>query len=260
MHQTLKLSRENMFQVTPTTCNIVQCESGHAFGPAIRNFYLIHYIFSGQGKFTNSLGEYALSQGQCFIIHPQEVCYYEASKDNPWKYAWFGFICTNPPAQLEQCILNIPSVRPIFDAVNYCASINSSGRELYVTGLIYQLLALMIENDENTTKQTRYEILRIKSHIESNYSRKFSVGEMAESLHLERSYFSKIFKETIGVSPQTFVIQCRLENAAYMLRYKKMKPVLVALAVGYPDEFSFSRAFHKAYGMSPSQYSKIPVG
>lgn len=67
--------------------------------------------------------------------------------------------------------------------------------------------------------------------------------------------FGRINKQ-VGCSPQQYLIRCRMENAASMLLDQHMRPGEVARAVGYPDEFSFSRAFRKHYGISPSEYKK----
>ena len=99
-------------------------------------------------------------------------------------------------------------------------------------------------------------IRRAKFSIETNYMQKFSIQELADDAHLERSYFSTLFKEQVGCSPQQYLIRCRMENAASMLLDQHMRPGEAARAVGYPDEFSFSRAFRKHYGISPSEYKK----
>ena len=63
--------------------------------------------------------------------------------------------------------------------------------------------------------------------------------------------FGRINKQ-VGCSPQQYLNRCRMENAASMLLDQHMRPGEVARAVGYPDEFSFSRAFRKHYGIFPS--------
>lgn len=73
-----------------------KCQPLHSFGPAKRNHYLFHYIFSGKGYLSsnNSAGDtqiYSLESGQGFLICPGQVNTYHADSVNPWEYAWVEF-------------------------------------------------------------------------------------------------------------------------------------------------------------------------
>ncbi len=73
-----------------------QCAPLHSYGPAKRNHYLFHYIFSGKGflNSNNSSGEtihYKLEAGQGFLICPGQVNTYYADEKLPWEYAWLEF-------------------------------------------------------------------------------------------------------------------------------------------------------------------------
>lgn len=84
--------------------------------------------------------------------------------------------------------------------------------------------------------------------------RNISVAQIAESLHLERSYFSKIFKQSIGVSPQDYITNKRLSEAAILLHNEHYSITQVAQLSGYSDVFAFSRMFKKHHGVSPSEF------
>ena len=73
-----------------------QCAPMHSYGPAKRNHYLFHYIFSGKGYLSSndSSGNtklYRLEGGQGFLICPGQVNTYYADEHNPWEYAWVEF-------------------------------------------------------------------------------------------------------------------------------------------------------------------------
>ena len=68
-------------------CGKQECEPGHDFGPGVRDHYLIHYIFEGEGIFSVDGNTYRLGQGQGFLIYPDIVTYYKADLANPWVYA-----------------------------------------------------------------------------------------------------------------------------------------------------------------------------
>jgi len=252
--KTIPIVKKHWKHIVPMHCGTHRCDSGHFFGPTQRQYYLVHYLFSGTGMFINSRGTYQLSKGQAFVIRPGEMTYYEASKDTPWHYGWLGFTCSDPLPVLDRDIFEVAALKQVFSMISAGLTL-SMGREWYLLSLINQMIAVLVDATASEGG-VRRDIRRAKFSIETNYMQKFSIQELADSLHLERSYFSTLFKREVGCSPQQYLIRCRLENAASLLADQKMRPGEVAMAVGYPDEFSFSRAFRKAYGISPSEYRK----
>ena len=53
-----------------------KCDSGYTYGPAVREFYIIHYVISGKGTLKTEDSFYQLSARQAFIIYPEEVTTY----------------------------------------------------------------------------------------------------------------------------------------------------------------------------------------
>ena len=73
-----------------------QCVPLHSYGPARRNHYLFHFIFSGKGYLSSndSSGNthlYRLEACQGFLICPSQVNTYYADENLPWEYAWVEF-------------------------------------------------------------------------------------------------------------------------------------------------------------------------
>lgn len=61
-----------------------------------------------------------------------------------------------------------------------------------------------------STKTKRVQDFYMKeaiSFIDANFQRDISIEEIADASGLNRSYFSRLFKETFGQSPQQFLIQ-----------------------------------------------------
>ena len=88
------------------------------------------------------------------------------------------------------------------------------------------------------------------------YYPRITIENVAAKLHVNKSYFSEIFKEAMGVSPKHYLNEIRMKKAAERLCKEDFTVSAVAISVGFPDAFSFSRAFKKYHGCSPSEYVK----
>lgn len=255
----IPIEKKHWKDIVLLRCGTHRCDSGHIYGPIRRQFYLVHFIFSGTGVFRNERDVYHLGKGQAFIIRPGEVTSYEASQDTPWYYGWLGFSCSDPlPMLNSQDVFDLPELKQVFSQISSSMEI-SLGREWYLLGLIAQMLTVFADATATEGSRVQHNIRRAKFNIETNYMHRISIQELATNLHMDRSYFSAMFKKEVGCSPQQYLIRCRMENAAAMLTEQNMRSGEVARMVGYPDEFSFSRAFRKAYGFSPSQYQKMSM-
>lgn len=92
--------------------------------------------------------------------------------------------------------------------------------------------------------------------VERSYAERLSLDDLARAAHLERSYFCRLFRDAVGLTPMAYLKQVRLRVAESLLRESRRPVSQIALAVGFYDSAHFSRAFSARYGMPPSQYRK----
>ena len=92
--------------------------------------------------------------------------------------------------------------------------------------------------------------------MEQNFQRELTVEELSDVCKLNRSYFSKLFKETMGCPPQEFLIRMRLSKATELMRTSRASIGDIAQLCGYPNQLHFSRAFKKRYGVSPREWRR----
>jgi transcriptional regulator GlxA family with amidase domain len=81
-----------------------------------------------------------------------------------------------------------------------------------------------------------------------------SVEAMAERTFVGARQFSRVFKETYGVSPAAFVEELRLSEASRRLSARRIAVNSVARSVGYQSVDVFRRAFERRFGVSPGSY------
>lgn len=255
-------------------CGTEYCESGHFYGPAVRDHFLIHYIHSGKGRFCIGEREYRLGKGQGFLICPDVVTYYEADRKDPWHYSWAGFHGLKAEGFLKSAGLTMEN--PIFsteeDTIGHCfvqihAALNRKrSSDMYMLGYLYLFLSELIEQNgkvpasESTDNRKEIYVRRAMEYVEANYSRKLRISELAQWMGLDRSYLGSIFKNQLGVSLQDFLLNYRLDKACDLMKKEALSIGDISRSVGYDDPLLFSKLFRKSRGISPREYRKSFYG
>ncbi|MBL9216810.1 MAG: helix-turn-helix transcriptional regulator [Opitutaceae bacterium] len=78
--------------------------------------------------------------------------------------------------------------------------------------------------------------------------------QLAARLQCSPAHFSRTFARTTGYPFKHFLIQCRMEKAKELLENSRLQVAEIAGAVGYQDQFQFSRLFRRRVGVSPRQF------
>lgn len=238
--------------LNPLILGCQKCAPSHDFGPAIRGYYLIHYILSGTGIFRADGIEHHLHAGEMFVIHPGEETYYKADDESPWHYVWIGFSAEGElPCTLPH-VIHLPAAGIIFQKMLEGTQ-HENGRSAFLCARLWDLFTLLLE--KNGTPEVNY-VQYALDYIHSEYIQPITVEQIATRLGLNRSYFSTLFKSHVGVSPKRYLFEHRMRIAAALLTEDKTSVSVTANSVGYSDIFNFSKMFKQYYGISPAEYAK----
>ena len=249
-----------------------KCQPLHSFGPAVRNHYLFHYIVSGKGTLSvdhnNVSREYPLQGGAGFLIEPGRITTYTADLHDPWEYCWIEFDGLKAREILEGAGLSSDS--PVFTPQTeqageilrkemvYLSSCSVSSSYHLIGHLFLVMDAILTgaatRRKTQNGKRTQFYTNEAISFIYANYALPITVEDIAKRLNLDRSYFGKIFRETMGQSPQEFLIRYRMSKAAELLKTTDISIKDISVKVGYPNQLHFSRAFKNVYDQCPRSY------
>lgn len=83
-----------------------------------------------------------------------------------------------------------------------------------------------------------------------------TVAEAALSAAMSPEHFVRVFQETYGCTPRSYAARARLETAKKLLVSGNLSVGDIAFQCGYGDNSAFSRAFRRAFGVTPGQYRK----
>lgn len=95
-----------------------------------------------------------------------------------------------------------------------------------------------------------------QAYIRSHVLSRLRVDEVAGEVHLSASHFAALFKKSVGITAHDFILQCKLEKAKELLVAREMSIFEIADALDYSDYRSFSRAFKRFAGCSPTEYQQ----
>ena len=242
-----------------------RCSGGYAWGPGVRDHYLIHWILSGHGQFVTRNETYTPSAGMLFLSCPGDTIFYQAHEQDPWEYCWVGFNGADAPLLLEQTRLTrqSPLLRPenpekirraMLDI--YADRGSLPHQAVAMTGALYRFFALLMEESFGRETPGAQQVRRACAFIADHFSTPLSVEEIAEEIGLSRSRLYRLFMEHLGLSPADYVTQFRMERSQSLLQSTSLPIKAVAFSVGYSDPLYFSRRFREAVGMSPLEYRR----
>ena len=101
---------------------------------------------------------------------------------------------------------------------------------------------------------------RVRLYLQENYNQPVDFSSLADSLAVSASYLSKLFHEQEGKSPSRYLTDLRMRKAQKLLMDTQLTVREIAVRVGYPDPFHFSRNFKNAMGISPAQFREERAG
>lgn len=106
-----------------------------------------------------------------------------------------------------------------------------------------------------THKAEKTVIQTAIDYISQNY-RTISVKDAAEYVHMHEKRFIMNFKKAVNISPGQYIHRCKMQKAAELLSDSDMKITDIAAYLGFADQYSFSKAFKRTFGESPSLFRK----
>ena len=250
-----------------------KCEPEYQWGPGVRDHYCIHHVLSGSGYYSYGDNVWRLEAGDTFIIFPGEEVEYYADRNEPWEYAWAGFMGTDAGSIIRstEFTRETPYIRKgkipgdkIKTGLEHIYEVKGNTYEATVAmaGALYSLLSVFMHysgREEQEKDAQMIYVEKAETYIGTNYSYPITVEDVASYVGISRSHLFRSFQAYRHKSPKEYLSEYRIKQACHLLKETNLSVSAIAYSVGFDNNLYFSKAFKKQKKMSPSEYRKTHI-
>ena len=143
------------------------------------------------------------------------------------------------------------------------------GGELYSQALATQLAVHLLREHSSLGEKAKGKVehepkgdlsgrtlKKATDYVGDNLAEDISLAEIARAANLSERHFSRLFKESTGVSPYQYVIRRRIEKAKVLLASTDLPVGEVALLCGFAHQGHLARHFGRLIGTAPARFRK----
>lgn len=94
----------------------------------------------------------------------------------------------------------------------------------------------------------------IKEYINNHLHQDLKLDEIAAIVQISPYHFLRLFKQSMGITPHQYILQCRLYRAKHLLEHNNLSIVEIATRTGFCDQSHFTRCFKRTIGVTPKQF------
>lgn len=121
-----------------------------------------------------------------------------------------------------------------------------------------QLASLIFAANREDQEQSTHDVVRkVHEFIETNLSADLSLIQLADHVHLNPSYLSRLYKQMTGTGLSEYMSDFRDRKAKELLTAGHLKVHEIAAKLGYNSSHAFIRFFKKQNGMTPQEYKEL---
>lgn len=102
-----------------------------------------------------------------------------------------------------------------------------------------------------------WQIQRLNAYIDECMGTRIRTMDLAAALELSVSHFSRIFKQSFGVSPRIYILHRRIASACNTMLLSDLHLTDIAYMHGFCDQSHFNRVFNSVHEVSPQEWRRL---
>ena len=243
-------------------CGIREKCYGHKYNKHKLDNYILTLINEGSAEFDINGKQTVFSENYFYVMYSKSEMSYVTNEDMPWSISWLVIEGTQIESILNMIgitretpflyIRNPRKIKSILDEIFEKTNRIDMTSKMECISLLYSLFAALAE--EKLVVNSNPHVDRALKYIHEHYCEDISIQQLAAYLGLNNNYFSKLFKKNMGMSPSAYINGLKLERAKCLIKHTDMQINDLCEAIGYADQFYFSRIFKKKEKISPLNY------
>jgi AraC family transcriptional regulator len=116
----------------------------------------------------------------------------------------------------------------------------------------YSTQDLKVRSYSNGLSQARLK--QAIEYMHEHLTQNLSITEIAQTLQMSPYYFSRLFKQSTGLTPHQYLLKCRIDQAKRLLQTTDLSVATVATQVGFVDQSHLARHFKRQVGVLPNHF------
>ena len=104
------------------------------------------------------------------------------------------------------------------------------------------------------TRLSRHQLRRAVDFMQDRLADNLSLNAVAAEAGLSVFHFARLFKQTTGLAPHQYLIQCRVERAKQLIVASSASTAEIAQQVGFCDQSHLTVHFRRIYGVTPKRF------
>ncbi|WP_232016624.1 response regulator [Paenibacillus baekrokdamisoli] len=146
-------------------------------------------------------------------------------------------------------------IPPLLEVTKPLGSLEEMSSWTDMMSSMEQLLLRVSRTTERGSELTGEEIIEsVKQYVEQHYAENLSLQWVTDCYYIHPNYFSKRFKQVVGISFNDYVTRIRINRSKELLKTTSMRIARISQLVGYDDQNYFCNVFKKVAGLSPTAY------
>lgn len=240
-------------------------------GPKIIECHSLHFIMEGELLFEYNGQRKHLKAGDLFCLFPYLPYSYRIhDSGKPLRLMWLALEGSQVPEAVRS--LHLSESEPFLEnrldfrvkaALHTLISLQEQrhSSDYIESSELYRLFdglsrahapsASAVDHDHDIQRDWLDDSI---DYLRLHYMEPIKIEELARLAGVNRTYYSTRFTQKTGASPMQYLQKLRMDKGAQLLLDTSLSITEIALSLGYPDLYSFTRAFKNYHGSSPSSF------